>query len=67
MKKFNSINRKEPMDRALKELGGTCWVAGLRRDQSESRSELPVIENRHDIFKLYSIIDWDNQKTFRSG
>jgi len=65
MNKYNLINKKEPIERALREVGATCWVAGLRRDQSESRSELPVIENRDDIFKLYPIIDWDNQKTYR--
>lgn len=65
MNKYNLINKKEPIERALREVGATCWVAGLRRDQSESRSELPVIENRDEIFKLYPIIDWDNQKTYR--
>ena len=65
MNKYNLINKKEPIERALREVGATCWVAGLRRDQSESRSDLPVIENRDEIFKLYPIIDWDNQKTYR--
>ena len=32
------------MDRALKELGGTCWVAGLRRDQTESRSNFLLLK-----------------------
>ena len=55
MNKYNLINKKEPMERALREVGATCWVAGLRRDQSESRSELPVIENRDEKFKLLVI------------
>ena len=65
MAKYNLINKKEPMDRALRELGATCWMAGLRRDQSGSRSELPVMENRDEIFKLYPILNWDNRKTYR--
>ena len=65
MARYNVMNKKEPMDRALKELGGTCWMAGLRREQSGTRRELPVFEKHNDVFKLYPIIDWDDRATYR--
>ena len=31
LKRYNFINKVEPMDRAVKELGAKAWLAGLRR------------------------------------
>ena len=34
MTKYNWLNKKEPMDRALRELETKVWMAGLRRTQA---------------------------------
>ena len=39
MKKYNFINKKEPMERALQELGANAWLSGLRKAQSERNVE----------------------------
>jgi phosphoadenosine phosphosulfate reductase len=65
MAKYNLINKKEPMDRALKEWGATSWLAGLRRGQSSTRKSLPFIENQKGITKIYPILDWDDRKTYQ--
>ncbi len=65
MKKYNFLNKKEPMDRALKELGASAWLAGLRREQSSTRENLPFIESHNEIFKIYPILDWDGRKTYQ--
>ena len=58
---YNKINKIEPMQRAIKEMKKKCWIAGLRREQSESRKFRPVIENQNDITKIYPIIDWEEK------
>lgn len=51
-------NKVEPMDRAKSQLGITCWLSGLRREQSERRANVPIIEQDAGIEKIYPIIDW---------
>lgn len=62
IEKYNEINKVEPMNRALETLGAQTWFAGLRRDQSGSRANLPVLGVQRGVFKVLPIIDWDNRK-----
>ncbi|PZL90995.1 phosphoadenosine phosphosulfate reductase [Pantoea graminicola] len=62
IEKYNEINKVEPMNRALESLGAQTWFAGLRRDQSGSRANLPVLGVQRGVFKLLPIIDWDNRQ-----
>ena len=59
IEKYNDINKVEPMNRALKELNAQTWFAGLRREQSGSRANLPVLAIQRGVFKVLPIIDWD--------
>ena len=63
MSKYNFINKREPMNRALGELGATIWLAGLRRSQSKFRENINFIEEHAGIYKLYPILDWDDRTT----
>ena len=45
IEQYNQINKVEPMQRALQELGVGTWFAGLRRSQSQGRSQLSVLQN----------------------
>ena len=65
MTKYNFLNKKEPMDRALRELKATAWLAGLRRSQSEERKNRSFIEKQGDVIKIYPILDWDDKQTYR--
>ena len=62
IEKYNEINKVEPMNRALETLSAQTWFAGLRRDQSGSRANLPVLGVQRGVFKVLPIIDWDNRK-----
>lgn len=62
IERYNDINKVEPMNRAMKELTAQTWFAGLRRDQSSSRANLPVLAIQRGVFKLLPIIDWDNRQ-----
>ena len=57
IEKYNDINKVEPMNRALKELNARTWFAGLRREQSSSRANLPVLDIQRGVFKVLPIID----------
>ena len=65
MLKYNFINKKEPMERALGELKATAWLAGLRRSQSEGRQDRSFAEWQGEILKVYPILDWDDRKTYQ--
>ncbi|TSH81585.1 phosphoadenylyl-sulfate reductase [Pantoea sp. paga] len=62
IEKYNEINKVEPMNHAIETLGAQTWFAGLRRDQSGSRANLPVLGVQRGVFKLLPIIDWDNRQ-----
>ena len=65
MAKYNFLNKREPMDRALSDFGATLWMAGLRKSQASSREDLPFIEQQNGIFKLYPILDWEDRTTYQ--
>jgi len=61
LNQYNQMNKVEPMDRALKELGARAWIAGLRRQQSDSRKNLSVVATQKDWLKVHPILDWSNK------
>lgn len=65
LNRYNFINKIEPMDRAVRETGATAWLAGLRREQSNSRSDLPVVQRQNKVTKIHPIIDWDARRMHR--
>ncbi|MEW8423188.1 MAG: phosphoadenylyl-sulfate reductase, partial [Candidatus Thiodiazotropha sp.] len=62
---YNRINKVEPLQRALKQLDAGSWFAGLRRQQSQSRSTLPVVRVQDGRFKVHPVIDWHNRDVHR--
>lgn len=62
LKRYNFINKVEPMDRAVRELSATAWLAGLRRTQASTRQSLPAVQRQNKITKIHPIIDWDNRR-----
>ncbi|PPI86390.1 phosphoadenylyl-sulfate reductase [Candidatus Pantoea edessiphila] len=59
---YNKINKIDPMNYAIKHLKIKTWFAGLRRTQSNSRSNLPILHMQKGIFKVLPIVDWDNRQ-----
>lgn len=64
LERYNRINKVEPMNRAVKELGAEAWLSGLRRTQSSSRSERKVVEAQNKMTKIYPIIDWNDRAVY---
>ena len=64
LERYNRINKVEPMNRAVKELGASAWLSGLRRTQSRSRGERGVVEAQNKVTKIYPIIDWNDRDIY---
>jgi phosphoadenosine phosphosulfate reductase len=62
---YQQINKIEPMDRALRELGAKAWVAGLRGHQTSFRAGLRPIELQGDVYKVHPILGWDAEQVHR--
>ena len=61
MNQIDQIHKVEPMQRALKELGATAVLAGLRRGQTEHRQSLPHVVKQNAQYKVHPILRWDNR------
>ena len=64
LEQYNRITKVEPLQRALRGTNAGCWFSGLRRQQSKSRSSLPVVQMKDHIYKTHPIIDWSKQDVY---
>jgi phosphoadenosine phosphosulfate reductase len=64
LERYNRINKVEPMNRAVQELGAKAWLSGLRRSQSSSRGGRGVVESQNKVTKVYPIIDWSDREIY---
>lgn len=55
---YDQMRKVEPMQRALNELNSQAWLAGLRSQQTEHRSNLQRVMQQGEIYKLYPILPW---------
>jgi len=62
LEKYGRINKVEPMNRALRELGARVWLTGLRREHASSRGELSVVKQQNRVLKVHPIIDWTDRQ-----
>lgn len=58
LKKYSLLNKVEPMNRALADVGGDVWLSGLRRSQSSTRADRDFAEQQRSTTKVYPILDW---------
>lgn len=58
------LRKIEPNRRALE--GKTCWVSGLRRDQSEGRADTPIVawNEKFAVVKLNPLANWSEKQTW---
>ena len=61
IEEYNRINKKEPMQRALKELHAATWFSGLRRAQAKSRAQIAPVELKRGRFKVHPLFDWTDR------
>lgn len=61
VKRYLYMNKVEPMQRALRELGATSWLAGLRGDQTEHRAALRRVDVQDGRVKVHPILAWSEK------
>jgi len=65
LEKYNFINKVEPMNRAMQELGANAWLAGLRRVQSSTREKLDIVQLQKRTYKIHPIVDWSERDVYQ--
>ncbi len=60
--RFYDITKVEPLQRALDELNVKAWITGRRRDQSETREQLPIVERvEGGRLKINPLANWTSR------
>lgn len=62
LNRYDRLRKVEPMQRALRELGATAWLAGLRRGQTDHRASLEPVVRQGDIHKVHPILNWTGKQ-----
>ncbi|MGF1464732.1 MAG: phosphoadenylyl-sulfate reductase [Sandaracinaceae bacterium] len=62
LQRYQELNKVEPLQRALRELGATGWLAGLRAEQTAFRSGLRKVERQSGVLKIHPILDWTSDE-----
>ncbi|MFY8275470.1 phosphoadenylyl-sulfate reductase [Pseudoalteromonas sp. SSDWG2] len=65
IKLYNTLNKVEPMTKALRELQVGTWFSGLRREQSSTRKDKNIVEISRGTIKVYPIIEWSNRDVYQ--
>ncbi|HAC65802.1 MAG TPA: phosphoadenosine phosphosulfate reductase, partial [Cyanothece sp. UBA12306] len=53
LNQYDHIRKVEPMQRALRELKATAWLAGLRKTQTDHRQSLERIAMQGEFYKIH--------------
>jgi phosphoadenosine phosphosulfate reductase len=61
LKQYNQLNKVEPMARAQQELSVQSWFSGLRRSQSSTRADTPIVSIQRGVVKVCPIVEWSNK------
>jgi phosphoadenosine phosphosulfate reductase len=62
---YDRIRKVEPMQRALRELKATAWLAGLRKDQTNFRQKLGYIDKQGEQYKILPILAWNSRDIYQ--
>lgn len=65
IRRYNRFNKVEPMQEALELLSVGTWFSGLRRVQSKSRAETPILQRHGRAVKVHPIADWTDRDVHR--
>ncbi len=62
--KYHQIRKIEPLEEALKKYSISCWVSGVRAQQTENRSKMTFIELIREKLSLRPILGWTQKEIF---
>jgi len=61
---YDQLRKVEPMQRALRELKVTAWLAGLRSNQTDHRKTLDYVNLQGSIYKVLPILRWNSKQVY---
>jgi phosphoadenosine phosphosulfate reductase len=61
IRRYNQMNKVEPMAQALETLGARTWFSGLRRSQAASRRDTPILKRHGNVVKVHPLADWNDR------
>ncbi|MBD2019578.1 phosphoadenosine phosphosulfate reductase [Leptolyngbya sp. FACHB-36] len=62
---FHHLTKIEPLQRGLAELGTIAWLTGRRRDQANTRADMPVFElDTQQRLKVNPLANWTRKETW---
>lgn len=64
IRRYNQINKVEPMQEALETLEVGTWFSGLRRAQSRSRQATQVLQRQGPAVKVHPLADWTDRDVY---
>ncbi|MGK7888147.1 MAG: phosphoadenylyl-sulfate reductase [Leptolyngbyaceae cyanobacterium] len=65
LNRYDQIRKVEPMQRAMKELKATAWLAGLREAQTDHRQSLDRIGWHMELYKILPILHWHSRDIYQ--
>jgi phosphoadenosine phosphosulfate reductase len=65
LNRYDQIRKVEPMQRALRELGATAWLTGLRADQTDHRKSLDRVGMQAGLYKVMPILKWTAKDVYQ--
>lgn len=65
VRRYNQINKVEPMQEALEALEVGTWLSGLRRVQSQSRAKTPLLQRQGRAIKVHPLVEWSDRDIHR--
>jgi len=65
LNRYDRLRKVEPMQRALRELGASAWLAGLRADQTDHRRALGRVSRQWGRTKIAPILGWSSRDVHR--
>ncbi len=64
LNQYDRIRKVEPMQRALRNLGASAWLAGLRAGQTQHRQSLKAVNKQAEIYKVLPILAWTSKEVY---
>jgi len=65
VEKFHYLTKIEPLERGLTELGAVGWITGRRRDQAQTRAQLPIFElDKKQRLKINPLATWTRKDSW---
>ncbi len=62
--RYDQIRKVEPMKRALRELGASAWMSGVRAEQTAHRAGLSVLGHQDGRYKVSPLLRWSTRDVY---